>query len=746
MPQFIKTYLFLLSILFCSPVIAQDLLYTTNDVGDIHLVNASNCTSTLVASAGQSFKDIAFNPIDQHLYAVNWSGLYKINPQTGVVTLVAPDDPNGYANSLVFSPTGELYAMGGTEVYIIDINTGIYSLLGDVGNLFSSGGDLCFYDGDLYYSSSNYELVKINLNNFPNSTVMGQLIPDSQVFGLATTACPQKLYATIGDNDLYQLSGPHLMTTTLTCPAIVPGMIYGAAPVEHSELYGIDLGNDTTFCHTTPYNISSNVSGQNFQWQDGSTDSTFLITQSGTYWIEVSDGTCSHRDSITVDVQQLPTPNLGSDIYACSGDIVQIDGYTPNSSYEWSTLSTYHIITINQPGTYWVDITNTCGTARDSIELFINEYPELNLGADTSLCQGQTITLDMTQQNATYQWLDGSTTPTIDITQSGDYWGEVTVHGCSTTDTISIDFYNTLPYVNLGNDTTLCEGESLMLNATSFDATYLWNDGSQLAMQTVSTPGLIWVSATNHCGSDTDSILVNYNILPNLNLGTDTLICEGEGFWLDAYETNANYSWNDGSTSDQIWVEHGQTYWVIRTIDNCSQSDSIVVNVQDYPIINFPNDTLLCLGESLLLDASTPNAAYLWQDQSTSPTFNVLEPNQFSVEVTVNGCLTEKSIQVDYIDCQNAIELPNTFTPDGDGVNDLFKPIVHDGIKDYQLFIYNRWGQLVYTHPKALAYGWDGRNNNGEMLSEGTYFCVLNYTTYDDEEYSLTGNVLLVRK
>src|SRR5690606_10827150 len=93
-----------------------------------------------------------------------------------------------------------------------------------------------------------------------------------------------------------------------------------------------------------------------------------------------------------------------------------------------------------ESGTYWVEITSNCGIVSDTIDVTFHPYPTLELGNDTTLCEGASLTLDVTAPNATYQWQDNSTGSTFNVTQQGTYWVEVSVNNCSTMDSININF------------------------------------------------------------------------------------------------------------------------------------------------------------------------------------------------------------------------------------------------------------------------------------------------------------------
>jgi gliding motility-associated-like protein len=362
----------------------------------------------------------------------------------------------------------------------------------------------------------------------------------------------------------------------------------------------------------------------------------------------------------------------------------------------------------------------------------------LDLGNDTTLCQEEVLILDATTPNATYLWQDNSTNPTFNVIQQGTYWVEVTVNNNSVTDTINVNF-NPIPTIDLGNDTSLCQGEVLILDATTPNATYLWQDNSTNPTFNVSQQGAYWVEvAATNC-STTDTINVNFNPIPTIDLGNDTTLCQGEVLILDATTPNATYLWQSNSTNPTFNVSQQGAYWVEVAVNNCNTTDTINVNFNPRPTVDLGNDTTLCQGEVLILVATTPNATYLWQDNSTNPTFNVSQQGTYWVEVAVNNCNTRNSILIAIKDCEIILEIPNVFTPNKDGTNDLFAPIISNGIVSMRTIIYNRWGNKVYE-TNQLLIDWDGQGAN-----DGTYFWIIYYTDITGAENILEGHVTILK-
>ncbi len=157
------------------------------------------------------------------------------------------------------------------------------------------------------------------------------------------------------------------------------------------------------------------------------------------------------------------------------------------------------------------------------------------------------------------------------------------------------------------------------------------------------------------------------------------------------------------------------------------------------PTVNLGNDTTLCQGETMLLDATTLNATYLWQNNSTTPTFSVTQQGTYWVDVTVNNCTLTSTILIHEEVCEIILELPNIFTPNNDGANDLFVPIISKGIVSMSTIIYNRWGSKVFE-TKNLAIKWDGQG-----VAEGTYFWIVYYTDINGVKNNLNGYLTLLK-
>ncbi len=500
---------------------------------------------------------------------------------------------------------------------------------------------------------------------------------------------------------------------------------------------------DTSFCKSQPYIINVFKSNATYLWQDNSTSPTYSVTQTGIYWVDVTVNGCTIRDSITVNYFTPPTVNLGNDTNLCANETLQLNVRTTGGSYLWNNNSTRATQTISQAGIYWVDVTvNGCAT-RDSIVVNYKPSPVVNLGNDTTFCDNSPFTLIASISGATYLWQDNSTLSTFTVTQTGIYWVDVTVNGCTTRDSITVNYF-TPPTVNLGNDTNLCANETLQLNVRTTGGSYLWNNNSTRATQTISQAGIYWVDVTVNGCATRDSIVVNYKPSPAVNLGNDTNLCKGDSIKLNVNTIGATYLWQDNSKLSTFTIYQAGTYWVDVTKNDCSTRDSLIIDGLNPPTLNFVDDTMICLNKQLILNAYNYGSSYTWQDGSVDSIFVVDRAGLYFVEVANNCGFVMDTTEVKFFDCDCYDNTPNVMTPNGDGINDIFKTYIKCPINDFEMNIFNKWGVNLFTSKHQNIY-WDG-TFQGNSVNNGTYYYVIRYVNpYDLRLFKLAGSITLIR-
>ncbi|MBU0486328.1 MAG: hypothetical protein KKA07_08210, partial [Bacteroidetes bacterium] len=175
----------------------------------------------------------------------------------------------------------------------------------------------------------------------------------------------------------------------------------------------------------------------------------------------------------------------------------------------------------------------------------------------------------------------------------------------------SYGYFSSFSSVVLGEDTVLCPNDSLVLDAGPFKDSYLWNDGSTGQYLTVHTPGKYWVDVYNGNCKVTDTINVTYATFPDIDLGDDSLICNGDSYTLDAGAGWTSYLWSDSTTGQSITVDTNGIYWVVVTnLWYCASRDSIEFKLSPDIQVALGNP-YICAGESVEITA-TGASSYQW--------------------------------------------------------------------------------------------------------------------------------------
>lgn len=437
---------------------------------------------------------------------------------------------------------------------------------------------------------------------------------------------------------------------------------------------------------------------------------------------------------------------LGPDTTLCEGSVYVLNASNSNATYLWQDGSTNPVFQVTQSGQYWVKVTNNCGVFSDTVNITFAPSPQVDLGNDTALCTGLFLPLTTGITGASVLWQDGSTAANFNAAAGGVYHVTVTLGNCTGSDTILIDSI-ALPVANLGMDTTLCEGEELVLDVYQPLATYLWQNGATSPMITVTQDGIYSVTVSNTCGSQSDSINVNFTNKPDASLGADKEVCGEAQVVLQAPAGNATYLWNNGALSPSIVVTNSGVYWVDVSNEACYARDSIVVTFFEKPVVDLGPDTWLCPGNSLVLNATTANASFQWQDGSSQPQLVVTQAGLYWVEVKVNNCAARDSIQIALYSqsCDCRMTVPNAFSPNGDQRNDEFKYIVNENNIELEEFIIaDRWGNLM-LRTQNMFNSWDG-TYKGMPADIGTYYYTIRFRCrFTGESMQMKGDVLLLR-
>lgn len=498
-----------------------------------------------------------------------------------------------------------------------------------------------------------------------------------------------------------------------------------------------------------------------------------------TYVVTVEDAnTCQNTDDVTVTVNQRPNTNAGNDVAICQGDTTALQA-TGAVSYVWSPAA--GLSCVNCPGplanptsttTYTVVGTAANGcTQEDEVTVTVNSLPTISVTPSSTICIGDDIQL-LASGGVSYQWLPATdlsctncpnpiATPDTTITYTVTAFNAA---GCFDVDSTTITVASPAA-VTVSADTTVCPDETVQLNASG-GVTYNWNPtNNDMVGANTATPTLtvtenqvytLTVIDVNGCEIiETVDIGVFVPAEP-MATGTDT-ICFGESVVLGA-SNGVTYSWSpDNSVSDPTIADPTATpdvttIYTIEIIDanGCPNSDEVKVTVIQLPNVDAGPDISLYSSSRAVLEA-TGAVSYVWspniwiQDTSSARTFIYPEDSitYYVVGTDAFGCQNLDSVNVFVLPSPKYF-VPNAFTPNGDGQNDLFRISYYENFVLETLQVFNRWGQLVFS-TEDITQAWDGRAPNGDPLPTGAYIYIINGTDEIGAPLYRQGNVTLMR-
>jgi gliding motility-associated-like protein len=266
----------------------------------------------------------------------------------------------------------------------------------------------------------------------------------------------------------------------------------------------------------------------------------------------------------------------------------------------------------------------------------------------------------------------------------------------------------------------------------------------------VASPGTYLLTEANHCGIASDTIVIDFESAPPaFDLGQDMVICPGDTVFLNAPQTDNVILWEtpSGASTGSEYVATQQGLIMLTISNDCGTfADDVLIAFDE----NAPKIVLdpvsLCDGESVVLDVTQPfEALYEWNTGSTSPMIEIATPGSYSVSIITECYSLEEHLQVSYSgDCDPQIFIPNVFSPNGDGVNDVWEVFVDPSIDviGIECNVFDRWGNTVFG-ARALPISWDGKFNE-QALQPGVYVYVVKLIHEKDSQIH-SGSLTLVR-
>ncbi|MEL6676870.1 MAG: gliding motility-associated C-terminal domain-containing protein [Bacteroidota bacterium] len=230
-----------------------------------------------------------------------------------------------------------------------------------------------------------------------------------------------------------------------------------------------------------------------------------------------------------------------------------------------------------------------------------------------------------------------------------------------------------------------------------------------------------------------------------MDAGPDTTLCEGDSLVLTSSHPDMTLSMGFGLKTDRLVIRFPGLYTIHYHYRDLVVVDSLRVQVNAYPRFQLPADTAICEGESFSVAPNPiPNATeFSWSDGLTGPERIIERPGLYELTAWKGECLFTDTIVVGSTVCTHTLEMPNVFSPNGDGYNDLFLPMEALNVIDPTWIIFDRWGREIFQST-SLHPGWDGTWHRAPMPA-GTYYWVLSFLDPRQQRHIKKGYVVLLR-
>ena len=427
------------------------------------------------------------------------------------------------------------------------------------------------------------------------------------------------------------------------------------------------------------------------------------------------------------------------------------------------------------PGEYPVQLTvaNNKGcekTIADTIS--IKTQPDFSLNNDTLICDIDTLQLTAVGKGSV-SWTPNyninnqhSFTPLVSPDVSTTYFATlVESRGCIATDSVLVNVVSRVS-LNLKSDTAICLTDTATLNINSNGLHYVWTPSNSITDNTEKFPSVFPLQNTNYhvvssigkCSAE-GNIMVRVVPYPEANAGNDTIVC-----FPDSYQLNASggsiYSWspaiflNDSQIPNPVTSPQESVRYIVEVKDvlGCPKPtyDSVVIMVEKLVADAGPRDTSIVTNQPLQLHG-TGSDFFLWSPSTglnnpkiSNPVAILANGQRYILQVTsAAGCIAIDTIDVNVYKVKPDFYVPDAFTPNGDGLNDAFRPILI-GMKSLKLFkVYNRLGQLVFS-TNVQKRGWDG-TINGNPQDAGVFVWMAEGEDYLGKIIFKKGTVTLIR-
>ena len=500
-----------------------------------------------------------------------------------------------------------------------------------------------------------------------------------------------------------------------------------------------------------PSNAASNI-----QWEpagiidnpNASTINAIMIADT-TFTISYSDW-CGipHQYSVFATTLPYPTITVPPDSVVCDNSVLTLNAQVSGSftNIIWTTntgsISSGQATptpTVSGAGTYTFTAFNGICSVNDNMVISELLYPIAAWSDSVYFCAGESIVLDPLSNATAFSWnIDGSISPTLAINSGGNYSVLLYNDFCATAESIVANEVAP-PTLYLGQDQFLCIGETATINS---NLTGLWSVGGVSNQITTTSSGLYSQSLNTLGCLSADTVNITFQFPPVVNLGSDTTICEGTIINLNA---GAPGTWSSGNYTTILPVSAPGNYSVVVNDGVCISLDSIDIFMDFAPLDVLPDSVTHCSDLPITLNAGE-NLAETYSWNTSESTASIIPPVTGTYTLTAsNYCGTRTEIiEIIYEKCEFTLFVPNSFTPNNDGINDVWFP-VFDQLDEIQITVFNSWGEAIFEGNKQNFF-WTGNVRGGDYYAPSDIYSykILYKSEFGDDEI-IYGHIVLAR-
>jgi gliding motility-associated-like protein len=520
-----------------------------------------------------------------------------------------------------------------------------------------------------------------------------------------------------------------------------------------AQTLNVQILGTRDFCPGGNTTLDAGSGYATYSWSNGAATRFISVQIGGNYGVTVTNAQGrSGAATATVTEHPNPTPTITGSLFKCPNRPTAIDA-GDYEFYNWSTSETARGIVANQVGDYKVTVTDKYGCQGSTTATVVAGTPVIiDIPNEIRLCGNDTATLNASSAGAlSYLWNDNDMDSIKIVRDSGTYNVIVTNGQCVGYDTCRV-YRSPPPKLDLGNDTIICLGENIKINATTWGVNdYQWADGGNAPSRTIWQEGQYKLTIRFGKCFASDSFQV-YIFDKKQGLQLDTVICDTIYKLTPRLPGAVDYRWSTGADTSTIVIKKSGDYQVRISNRRCHADWDYKMTFKKFPKIDLGKDTIVCLDQAnhYSLKADWALSDVKWQDSSTFSTYVTEYPGgNYKVKVSNECGVQLDSVKVLFRPC-NSIYVPNAFTPNGDNINDIFQIYPVSFVKKVNYFkIFQRTGNLIFSavdfNPEdAAAHGWNG-TFNGSLMHPDVYIYVLEFASKDGKNWVQSGDVTLIK-